>query len=73
MEDTDGKLFVLEGYIPTIGWNRKEASGYEGRRMGDSRQKGSRNDTAEPGSICGFQYFEIKDNKGFNGHIGQIV
>jgi hypothetical protein len=41
--------------------------------MGDSRQKGSRNDTTKPGSIGGFQYFERKDNKGFDGCVGQIV
>jgi hypothetical protein len=28
---------------------------------------------AEPGSIDGFQYFEIKDNEGFDGCDGQIV
>jgi hypothetical protein len=38
--------------------------------MGDSCQKGSRNDTAEPSNIDGFQYFERKDNEGFDGHIG---
>jgi hypothetical protein len=25
MEDADGRLFISEGSIPTIGWNRKEA------------------------------------------------
>jgi hypothetical protein len=24
MEDADGRLFISEGSIPTIGWNRKE-------------------------------------------------
>jgi hypothetical protein len=27
----------------------------------------------KPGSIGGFQYFERKDNEGFDGHVGQIV
>ena len=31
------------------------------------------NDTAKPGSIGGFQYFERKDNEGFDGRVGQIV
>jgi hypothetical protein len=30
MEDADGRLFILEGYIPTIGWSSKEADGHEG-------------------------------------------
>jgi hypothetical protein len=30
MEDVDGRLFILEGSIPTIGWNRKEADDHEG-------------------------------------------
>jgi hypothetical protein len=28
---------------------------------------------AEPSSVSGFQYFQRKDNKGFDGRIGQIV
>jgi hypothetical protein len=28
---------------------------------------------AEPGSVGGFQYFERKDNEGFDGCVGQIV
>jgi hypothetical protein len=36
MEDADGILFILEGSIPTIGWNRKEVDGHEGRIMGGS-------------------------------------
>jgi hypothetical protein len=36
MEDADGRLFILEGSIPTIEWSSKEADGHEGRRMGDS-------------------------------------
>jgi hypothetical protein len=27
----------------------------------------------EPGSVGGFQYFQRKDNEGFDGRIGQIV
>jgi hypothetical protein len=27
----------------------------------------------EPGSVGGFQYFQRKDNEGFDGCIGQIV
>jgi hypothetical protein len=34
MEDVDGRLFISEGSIPTIGRNRKESDGYEGRRIG---------------------------------------
>jgi hypothetical protein len=33
-------------------------------------RKGIRNDTVEPGSVGGFQYFERKDNEGANGRIG---
>jgi hypothetical protein len=36
MEDADGRLFILEGSIPTIEQSSKEAGGHEGRRMGDS-------------------------------------
>lgn len=36
MEDADGRLFISEGYIPTIGWNSKEFDDHEGRRMGGS-------------------------------------
>jgi hypothetical protein len=28
---------------------------------------------AKPGSVGGFQYFQRKDNEGFDGRIGQIV
>jgi hypothetical protein len=31
MEDADGRLFISEGSIPTIGWNRKEADDHEGQ------------------------------------------
>jgi hypothetical protein len=34
MEDADGRLFIIEVSIPTIGWNNKEADNLEGRRMG---------------------------------------
>jgi hypothetical protein len=39
----------------------------------DRKALGSRNDMAEPGNVGGFQYFERKDNEGFDGHVGQIV
>jgi hypothetical protein len=29
MEDADGRLFILEGSIPTIGQSRKEVNGHE--------------------------------------------
>jgi hypothetical protein len=70
MEDADRRLFISEGWIPTIGWNNKEADDHEGRRMESSRQKGTRNDTDEPDNVSGFQYFKIKDNEGVNGPIG---
>ena len=73
MEDADGRLFILEGSIPTIRWNRREANGHEGWRMGGSWKKTSRNDTAKPGSIGGFQHFKRKDNEEFDGCVGQIV
>jgi hypothetical protein len=69
MEDADGKLFISEGFIPTIGWNRKEDDGHEGQRMGGSLKKGTRNDMTEPGSVGGFQYFKRKNNEGDDGHI----
>jgi hypothetical protein len=40
--------------------------------MGDSWQKGSKNDTDEPGSIGGFQYFQIKDNKGLMDALAKL-
>jgi hypothetical protein len=36
MEDEYGRLFISEGYIPTIGWNNKEVDDHEGRIMGGS-------------------------------------
>jgi hypothetical protein len=30
MEDVDGRVFISEGYIPTIGWNNKEFDGHGG-------------------------------------------
>jgi hypothetical protein len=36
MEDADGRLFILEGSIPTIGWSSKEVDDHEGQRIGDS-------------------------------------
>ena len=70
MEDADGRLFISEGSIPTIGWNRKEYDNHEGWRMGGSWQKGTSNDIDEPGSISGFQYFKRKEKEGADGHIG---
>ena len=70
MEDAYGILFISEGYIPTIGWNIKEFDVHEGWIMGGSWQKGTRNDTTKPGSICGFQYFERKYNEGVDACIG---
>jgi hypothetical protein len=29
MEYADGRLFISEGYIPTIDWNIKEDEGHE--------------------------------------------
>ena len=29
MEDADGRLFILEGFIPTIEWNNKEVDDHE--------------------------------------------
>ena len=66
MKDADGRLFISEGSIPTIDQSSKEVGDHEGQRMGYSWQKGSRNDTAEPGSVGGFQYFKRKDNEGFD-------
>jgi len=67
MEYADGRLFISKGSIPTIGRNSKEANDYEGRKMGGSWQKGTRNDIVDPGSVGGFQYFERKDNEGVDG------
>jgi hypothetical protein len=41
--------------------------------MRGSLQKGTRNDTTDPGSVDAFQYFKRKDNKGDDGHIGYNV
>ena len=30
MENVDGRLFISEGSIPTIGWNKKEVDDHEG-------------------------------------------
>ena len=69
MEDANGRLFISEGSIPIIGWNSKESDDHEGRRMGGSWQKGTRNDTVESGNVGRFQYFEIKYNEGDGGCI----
>ena len=70
IEYIDGKLFISEGSIPTIGWTNKEVDDHEGRRMRGSWLKGTSNDTTEPDNIDGFQYFKRKDNKGDYEHIG---
>jgi hypothetical protein len=69
MEDADGRLFISEGSIPTIGWNNKElmAMKDEEWEVLDRKALGT---IYEPGSVGGFQYFERKDNEGFDGRIG---
>ena len=36
MEDANGGLSILEGYIPIVGRKRKTTSDYEGQIMGGS-------------------------------------
>ena len=36
MEDANGRLSVLEGFVPIIGRKIKTVGDYEGRRMGGS-------------------------------------
>ena len=30
MEDANGGISILEGFVPVIGWERKTIDGYEG-------------------------------------------
>ena len=65
-------LYQKDLFLPLSGVAKKSAA------MKDEEweildRKCSRNDTAEPGSVSGFQYFERKDNEGFDGCAGQIV
>jgi hypothetical protein len=70
MEDADGRLFISEGSIPTIGWNRKEATTMKDEEWEVLDRKALGTIQDEPGSVGGFQYFERKDNEGADGHIG---
>ena len=69
MEDANGGLYILEGFIPTIGKKRKIVGSYEGWRMRGSQRKRTGNNTIVPIFVDGFQYFEIKDNRGSNEDI----
>ena len=51
MEDADGRLYVLEIFIPTIERKDKEADEYDKHKMGYSQQKGTWNNTIVPSSI----------------------
>ena len=70
MEDANGGLSILEGYIPIVGRKRKTTSDYEGRRMGFFLQKGTRNNTAMFGFVGGFQYLKRKENRECDERIG---
>ena len=37
LEDVDGRLSVLERFVPTIERKKKEADDYDRRRIGDSQ------------------------------------
>jgi hypothetical protein len=65
-------LYQKDLFLPLSGVAKKPAT-MKDEEWEILEQKGSRNDTDEPGSIGGFQYFERKDNEGFDGRVGQIV
>ena len=66
MEDANGGLSLPKGFVPVVGWKIKTAGGYERWRIGGSWQKGIGNNTTMPGFIGGLQYFERKNNRGFD-------
>lgn len=63
MEDAYGILSISERYVHTIECKIKETKEYYGCRMGDSRQKCTKNNTDVSGSIRGIQHFKGNDNK----------
>ena len=70
MEDVNGRLFILEGLVPTIGWKNKTTGDYEGWRMGGSWNKYTGNNMVVPRFVVEFQYLKRKDNRGCDEHIG---
>jgi len=53
VEYADGRLFVLEIFLPTIKKNIEGFDDYDGNGMRDSQEKGTRNNTVGSGSIDG--------------------
>jgi len=73
VEDENGRLFVSEIFLPNTEQKNKEADEYDEFIMGDSRQKGTKNNTVVSRSIGGIQHFKGNDNKRFNDGIGQNI
>jgi hypothetical protein len=73
MEDADGRLFISEGSIPTIERSSKEAAAMKDEEWEILDRKALGTIQLSLASVGGFQYFERKDNEGFDGRVGQIV
>jgi hypothetical protein len=70
MEDADGRLFISEGYIPTIGWNKKKSMAMKDEEWEVLDRKALGMIRLSLAALSGFQYFERKDNEGADGCIG---
>ena len=70
MEEENGGLVVEKITIPTIWRKNKPTDNYEGRRMGGSLQKCTRNNMTAHVFFGGFQYFKRKYNGGCDECIG---
>jgi hypothetical protein len=66
-----GPSSSLDGRIPEEEWTGKKVNYSFLKTFGC--EAFVHIDTTEPGSVGGFQYFERKDNEGFDGCAGQIV
>ena len=73
MEDVDRILSLLEISIPTIKQKIKEVDEYDERRMGSSRQKGTRKNMDVSSSVDRICHLKGNDNRRFNDDIGQII
>jgi hypothetical protein len=73
MEDTDGRLFILKGYIPIIEWSNKKLMAMKDEEWEILNRKALGSNTTKLGSISSFQYLERKDKEGFDGCVDQIV
>jgi hypothetical protein len=63
MEDADGRLFISEGSLPTIGKKEKQPTSMKDEEWEILDRKALGTIRLVPGSIDGFQYFKRKDNE----------